>query len=342
MNHSFFHSKSMLAVTIAVLLQAANAPSAEAQLEIAQLNHPAKVSFQSEILPVLRKNCLACHNETDAESSLVLETPARMLEGGFEGPAVVPGKPEESYLFQLAAHTTEPIMPPEDNSAGAINLSPQELALLKQWITEGATDDSGESANQVAWQSLPPGVNPVFAVAMSGDGQIVAAGRANQISVYDVNSKRELQRLTDPALLESGVYDKPGVAHLDMVQALAFSRDGEWIASGGYRTLKLWRRQADMEPAETKPNNAADPSLLMPGIGADDLTAKISETIAVSVQANQMQVWSRTDGSSDWKSDHSIELASPAKQILPLGDSSFATLGQNNQFQVWNAQGNAT
>ena len=47
-----------------------------------------KVDFEKEILPILQKNCLACHNKSDAESDLVLETPQAIIAGGSEGPSV--------------------------------------------------------------------------------------------------------------------------------------------------------------------------------------------------------------------------------------------------------------
>src|SRR6185503_1338408 len=55
-------------------------------------------------------------------------------------------------------------------------------------------------------------------------------------------SGRLVTRLTDPALLSSGLYKKSGVAHYDLVQSLAFSPDGELLASGSFREVKLWQR----------------------------------------------------------------------------------------------------
>ena len=46
-------------------------------------------------------------------------------------------------------------------------------------------------------------------------------------------------------MIASGVYDKPGVAHLDLVQSLRFSPDSNLLVSGGYRNVKLWRRAAN-------------------------------------------------------------------------------------------------
>ncbi len=51
-----------------------------------------------------------------------------------------------------------------------------------------------------------------------------------------------MQRLTDPDLLEAGILTSLGAAHRDLVQSLAFSPEANLLASGGYRTVKLWRR----------------------------------------------------------------------------------------------------
>ena len=59
-------------------------------IAIADVKHAGPVDFQSEILPLLRHNCIACHNSTKAENHLVLETPQSILKGGESGAAVVP------------------------------------------------------------------------------------------------------------------------------------------------------------------------------------------------------------------------------------------------------------
>ena len=117
------------------------------------------------------------------------------------------------------------------------------------WIDQGAKGGVSAGAG-VVWQPLPAGVNPIYAVAITPDGQYAAASRANQIFVYHVPSKRALGRLTDPKLLESGLYKGPGVADLDLIQSLAFSPDGQLLASGGFRTAKLWRRGRNVRKAE--------------------------------------------------------------------------------------------
>lgn len=210
------------------------------------IQHEGPVDFQRELLPVLQKKCLACHNATDAESGLVLESPATILKGGNEGPSAVAGKPDESLIFLLASHQQEPVMPPEGNSANAQNFTPAELGLLKLWIEQGAKGEVTSTETQIAWQPLPPGVNPVLAAAISGDGQYLVAGRANQIWVYDVALARDVAQLVDPALADFPATRGTAAAHVDLVQSLAFSPDRQWIASGEYRTVKLWRRASDL------------------------------------------------------------------------------------------------
>ena len=92
-------------------------------IAIADIKHDGPVNFEKEILPLLAKNCVACHNAKKAENALVLETPQTILKGGDSGPAVVADKSGESLLLKAAAHLEDPIMPPADNNVGAVALS---------------------------------------------------------------------------------------------------------------------------------------------------------------------------------------------------------------------------
>src|SRR5262245_44956497 len=102
--------------------------------------------FESEILPILRANCIACHNAKKDSGSLNLESAAAILKGGKNGPAVVPGKSSESLLLKLAAHQQKPMMPPTENKVKAKQLTPAGLGLIKLWIDQGAS--AGISANR--------------------------------------------------------------------------------------------------------------------------------------------------------------------------------------------------
>ena len=226
------------------------ASSADAQddgsviTEIAAIERDTPVDFATEILPIFKKNCTACHNEADAEGDLVLETPATIREGGGTGEAVDLSDSAASLLLLVATGAEEPVMPPEDNDVDAARLSPEELGLIKLWIEQGAEGEVPTATAQIQWQSLPAGIQPIMSVALTPNGRVAACGRANQIFVYDIETQQLDTRLTDPSLIDAGMYESPGVAHLDLVQSLAFSPDGNVLASGGYRQVKLWRRES--------------------------------------------------------------------------------------------------
>ena len=76
-------------------------------IPIAEVHRTAPVSFDAEILPILRKNCLACHKSGDPAGDLVLEAPDLIRAGGESGPAVVPGHGAESRLLRLASHQAQ-------------------------------------------------------------------------------------------------------------------------------------------------------------------------------------------------------------------------------------------
>jgi hypothetical protein len=52
---------------------------------------------------ILENRCAACHGQAQA-SGLDLRQRETILRGGKRGPAVVPGKPDESLLYKAIAH----------------------------------------------------------------------------------------------------------------------------------------------------------------------------------------------------------------------------------------------
>jgi WD40 repeat protein len=206
---------------------AASAPAAPTP--IAAVVPPGKTvaSYTRDVADVLAAKCVGCHSDALAENRLNLEDVAGMLKGGKRGPAVVPGKADESLLFRMAAHRVEPVMPPAGKK-DTKPLTPEELGLLKRWIDAGAKDDSDENAEApapVQLGELPPGVQPVNAVDLTADGARVACGRANVVQVYDVDSGLEVISLG---------------GHKDLIQSVRFSPDGRRLAAGSYQIVTLW------------------------------------------------------------------------------------------------------
>jgi WD40 repeat protein len=214
------------------------------------------VEFDRDVYPILEANCIACHNKATNEGDLILEDTASITKGGSSGPGLIVGKPDESLLFVVASRQDEPMMPPLPNDVKADALTGKQVGILRQWILEGAKTGSGR-AKQLAWQPLPEHLNAIYATALDPWGRYAAAGRANRITVYDLASGTEAARLSDPDLLKIKQSDSPmygpTAAHRDFVQSLAFSPDGTMLASGGYRTVKLWQREANARHHEIKP-----------------------------------------------------------------------------------------
>src|SRR5689334_7887818 len=107
-------SRCFIAFLSAVAVIAVSARAKAEPITIAEIKHEGDGDFEREVLGIFRRNCLACHSGTEAQSDLVLESPQTILKGGSEGPAVVAGKSAESLLLKLAATQKEPRMPPPD------------------------------------------------------------------------------------------------------------------------------------------------------------------------------------------------------------------------------------
>ena len=97
-----------------------------------------KVDFNSQIQPILSENCYTCHgpDETKIEGGLRLDREKDALKGGESGKAIVPGDPEKSLILERITHSdSEELMPPPKKKDA---LRPEQVALIRQWISEGA------------------------------------------------------------------------------------------------------------------------------------------------------------------------------------------------------------
>ncbi len=98
----------------------------------AQPADPGGVAFfESTIRPLLRAQCLGCHNPGNRSSGLAMDSREALLEGGNRGAGAIPGQPEDSLLIQAVLRSGDLKMPP----AGP--LKPEQVEALKKWVGMG-------------------------------------------------------------------------------------------------------------------------------------------------------------------------------------------------------------
>jgi mono/diheme cytochrome c family protein len=94
---------------------------------------PATVAFfETRIRAALAANCFECHGPRQQKAKLRLDSRAAVLAGGRSGPAVTPGRPEESLLVSAIRHDEALQMPPKRK------LPPRAVADLTAWVKMGA------------------------------------------------------------------------------------------------------------------------------------------------------------------------------------------------------------
>jgi hypothetical protein len=106
--------------------------------------------WSTHIQPLFADNCFKCHGNIETKSGLSLMTPAGVLKGGDDGPAVVPGKPEKSLLYKYVQADSDPHMPPKGKQ-----LAPEEIALIKRWIEKLSPADAAAATNAITQKTSP-------------------------------------------------------------------------------------------------------------------------------------------------------------------------------------------
>ncbi|HEY0548560.1 MAG TPA: PSD1 and planctomycete cytochrome C domain-containing protein [Verrucomicrobiae bacterium] len=114
----------------------------------------AKLDFKRDVQPIFEQRCYECHGEKKQKSGLRLDRRAAVFQGGDSGkPAIIGGKSSESPLLQrLTSKDADEMMPPKGEP-----LSEAQVALIRQWIDQGASwPDDGSTSGKKHWAYEKP------------------------------------------------------------------------------------------------------------------------------------------------------------------------------------------
>ncbi len=122
--------------------------------------------FELHVRPLLAEHCFECHSTEKQKGHFRADSREAMLTGGESGPAIEPGKPDDSILIQAVRYESFQ-MPPKGK------LPSESIAILEQWVARGAawpgagtptvrpkTAQPEFTAEDRSWWALQPVKNP--------------------------------------------------------------------------------------------------------------------------------------------------------------------------------------
>ena len=143
---------------------------------------------------------------------------ARLLSGGESGDkAIIAGKPDASPLFQAITPKDGEADMPKDKAP----LKPDDLALVGQWIAEGAMDDTPKNAVQRYDEEHPPIYQRppvVTSLDYSPDGKLLAVAGFHEVLLNAADGSGIVARL---------------VGLSERIESVRFSPDGKFLAVAG-------------------------------------------------------------------------------------------------------------
>lgn len=193
---------------------------------------PDKISYYRDVRPIFQQNCQGCHQPAKAQGGYVMTGYSDLFKkSDKDSVGVVAGQLDKSALYQQVVPQggKPPAMPRNKDP-----LSGHDVAVIKRWIEQGATDDTPASARlpDVDMDRPPVYVQlPVInGVAFSPKGEYLAVTGYHETLLHKGDGSGLIARLV-------------GLA--ERVQAIAFSPDGKWLAvtggnPGRFGEVQLW------------------------------------------------------------------------------------------------------
>ena len=147
---SFLCASVVRILSIAVVVAVTGVDCRVARAEEVRSEQSANRLFTLEVLPLLKEKCFGCHgnDSKDIRGDYDLLTREGMLKGGESGEtSLVPGKPQESSLYQAVIWEGLE-MPPKEND----RLTKEETELIRKWIAAGAPWPDAETQLKIKKQ----------------------------------------------------------------------------------------------------------------------------------------------------------------------------------------------
>jgi hypothetical protein len=200
---------------------------ASAPVARAQTASDKPVSFINDVAPILKENCLACHDTKKKSGKYDMTTFEKILAGGSNGEQIVPGKPDDSEFYTLMVTHEQRRMPPRDKGEAV----PKDKAeVIARWIKQGAKLDGGLDAKadlikelRVRWKPPVPPKSYQFpiivnALAFAPDGKELVLGGHHELTVWEIATGKLVKRIYTRA---------------ERAYAMVFLPDGTLAVAGG-------------------------------------------------------------------------------------------------------------
>ncbi|MFO0937452.1 MAG: c-type cytochrome domain-containing protein [Gemmataceae bacterium] len=305
------------------------------------------LSFIRDVAPIIKERCLACHDARKRSGKYEMGTFEKLMAGGTNGEAIIPGKPEESDFHGLMVTKDDRRMPPKDKGEA---VPKDKIEIVAKWIKSGAKLDAGLDPKADLVRELrkrwsppaPPEKYPfpsvINALCFTPDGKRIVVGGQFEVTIWDAQTGKLTTRLRTRA---------------ERAYALAFLNDGTLAVAGG---------RPGQEGDVTVYDLTAKPVQTKEGVafldGVSDSSAKIAKLfegddsqlcLAVSQDGKQLaaggtdrtvRVWSVAEGARKAKLEQTIE--NHADWVLgvafsPDGKKLFST-GRDKLAKVWDLE----